>query len=112
MRTLVRTAVILTASLQAVQTNQLVRTELPVADKSSPAAPLQPSGKATVSSAITSEGIESTSEMSATLKNISSKPILAFEAVSNLAAPYRDGMRQVTHIDNLFLVHYLIPAQW
>jgi hypothetical protein len=93
---------ILILLLQVGPQSQSRKTELPVSDNSSAGSPLHAVGNATLSSAITSKGIESITEMTATLKNISAKPIMAFEAVTDLFAAYGGGESMTTRVDYFF----------
>ena len=83
---------------------------LAVKDSSEAGAPLRATGSATVSSKITPEGIESTSELTASLENVSSKPIMAFEAVVDLSPHYGGGERVTSGEDYFFSNHPLMPG--
>jgi len=63
-----------------------------------------------VSSEITSKGIESAAQLTATLKNISTKPIMAFEAITDLSPSYGGGDRMTSHADYFFLDSLLTPG--
>jgi hypothetical protein len=93
---------ILILLLQAAPQSQSRKTELPVSDKSSAGSPLHAFGNATLSGEITSKGIESTAEMTAVLKNISTKPIMAFEAVTDLFGIYGGGDSMTSRVDYFF----------
>lgn len=109
MRNLTLCGTILILVLQATPQRQSVKTDLLVSDKSSAGAPLQAAGNATVSSEITSKGIESTAQLTAMVKNISTKPVMAFEAIIDLAS-YGVGDRKTSHDDYFFSDSLLAPG--
>jgi hypothetical protein len=110
MKNLILRGTTLILLLQAAPQSQVLKTELPVSDKSPAGVPLQVAGKAIVSSEITSQGIESTAELTATLKNISTKPIMAFEAITDLSPSYGGGDRMTSHDDYFFSDSLLTPG--
>jgi hypothetical protein len=110
MRNLILRGTILILLLQADPQSKFLKTELPVSDKSSAGAPLQAAGNATASSEITDKGIESTAQLTARLKNISTKPILAFEAITDLSPSYVGGDRMTSHHDFFFSDSLLTPG--
>jgi hypothetical protein len=96
--------------LQASPQGRPYETRLPVTDKSSADAPLRAVGNAMMATEITSQGIESTAELTSTLKNISSKSIVAFEVGIDLSSNY-DGGEHATHrLDCFFDDSPLMPG--
>jgi len=83
---------------------------LAVTDVSESGAPVSVSGSAYLSSKPTSKGIESNLELKATLKNVSSKPIMAFETVVDISASYGGGDRVISREDYFFSNHAFMPG--
>ena len=83
--------------------------KLAVTNSSEPDAPLIATGTAVLSDTVTSEGVQSNSELTAELKNVSSKPIMAFEVVVDLFAGYGGGDRTVSRDDYFFSKQALMP---
>jgi hypothetical protein len=58
---------------------------------------------------VTREGVQSNSKLTAELKNVSSKPIMAFEVVVDLFSSYGGGDRTVSRVDYFFSNQALMP---
>jgi hypothetical protein len=82
---------------------------LVVTNSSGSDAPLSATGTAVLSSTVTREGVQSNSKLTAELKNVSSKPIMAFEVVVDLFASYGGGDRIVSRVDYFFSNQALMP---
>ena len=107
--TMLITHVLILLLLQSEPRSQSSKMELVVSDKSATGAPLHATGSAAVSIRITTEGVESTAELKGTVKNVSAKPIMAFEAVIDLFPSYGGGDRVFLHFDYYFSKESLIP---
>jgi hypothetical protein len=83
--------------------------KLAVTNSSEPHAPLIATGTAVLSNTVTSEGVQSNSELTAELKNVSSKLIMAFEVVVDLFTSYGGGDRTVSRDDYFFSKQALMP---
>src|SRR5215467_9313188 len=90
--------------------NQSQKTKLSVKDTSLAGSPIQATGQAVIVSEITSQGIESTAELSGVLKNISSEPIMAFEVVIDLYPSYGGGDRKTSRSDYFFEDSPMMPS--
>lgn len=110
MNTLFACGVTLVLALQSAPQNRFSEVKATVADKSVPDAPLRAIGDAAMTTEITSQGVESTEELSAILENISAKPILAFEIVIDLSSNYIGGSRHTHRSDYFFDDSPLMPG--
>ena len=63
-----------------------------------------------MSSKVTPEGVESTLELIGSLTNISSKPIMAFEAVIDLSASHGGSDHVISQVDYFFSNQPLMPG--